>query len=522
MIEKSLSCADYSQPKLEDQPDFDALSYVWGQRNSEQRIYVNGSGMSLTQNLFNILTTLRAQEINQTPRLWVDALCVNMRDIDEHGNQVRLLKQIYTSAKEVLFCLDDEKEEDGEGVKLLRRVGSSHLLPDHLYQDTLVAVERTGLEKIFQRRFWGRMWTVQEFVLAQRGTMLAGPHSVPIGVIEKAFQRLIDSPNVGSPLWQLFAANPALERIRRYIKARIRFQEDGFIDLPEILCWFQLQECSFAPDRIFSSLGLLRSDSEILHRIIPDYSRSAVEVFLDAAVLNLEHYGALNILSHAGEYRDGSGGPTWLPNYDHRRIPFTSCEKAADIFNAGGKCAPRLRVIQQKGSAILRVPGRRIDSVDSTTSQFPMLQDKKHWETFLAGQSFYGHRLSQTAIPGVVLPPTTEEEKRVLLQSSELKSWPNFRTDRTFFFTSSEQLGMGPRLVREGDSVVILAGGSVPYILRRLTTATGLELQSCDPLREDRYSPNGERDEVFDSDEQFPIIPCKDSNHDCYTFVGEW
>lgn len=525
-----LPCLDREEPilcrlqpaRLEDQPEFEALSYVWGKQNSEQHVHINGFRMSITQNLFNILATLRAQEQGQTPWLWVDALCINMSDFQERNNQVLLMKQIYMSAKEVIICMDDEEEEDGEGVQLLRRVGSADLSPDRLYQDTLFSAEKTGVEKIFGRRFWRRMWTIQEFVLARRGTMLAGPYSVPIGVIEKAFQRLIDNPNVDSPLWELFAASSTLKRARTYIITRMRFQEHGFIDLPELLCRFQIQECSVPQDRIFSLIGLLPSDPRILDQVSPDYAKSYLDVFLDSAILNLEHYGALNVLSHVTESRGGTAGPTWLPTYEHRRIPFTSCEREANIFNAGGKCSPRLQIMREGLWAILRVAGCRTDSVRSIKSYFPRRREKTDWETFLAGQSFYGHRLSQGAVSGLVVPPTTEEEEMALLQSKEFKSWPDFRTDRRFFITFSGHLGLGPKSIRPGDSVVIFAGGPTPYVLRQVPSREDVELERFEIPREQRLFLGDEEDQYYLQEDRWPMISCKDSCCCCYTFVGEW
>jgi hypothetical protein len=505
---ETLPCLDREEPvlcrlqstRIENQPEFEALSYVWGNKNSEQNVHVNGFEQPITQNLVNILATLRAQEQGQTPWLWVDALCINMMNLKERNHQITLMKHIYTSAKEVILCMDDEEKEDKEGIQLLMRVGAADFSPDRLYRDTLTIAEMTGVEKIFRRKFWHRAWTVQEFVLARHGTMLAGSYSIPIGVIEKAFQRLIDSPNVDSQLWRLFVASPELDRARNYIMARKRFHEHGFIHLPELLCWFRHQECRRPEDRIYSMIGLLPSDSRILDQLTPDYKKSYFHVCLDSAILSLEHYGALSVLSHVDDFHGEGGVPTWLPTYSHQRIPFTSCESEGKIFNAGGKCSPRLQIKRERFWAKVRVAGCEIDSVSSIEKVFPRRRKVTDWETFLAGQSFYGHRLSQGAIPGLVVPPTTGEEEEALLQSEEFKSWPNFRRDRRFFITSLGHLGLGPRYIRPGDSVMIFAGGPTPYVLRHV--------------------PTGEDDDVEEDGWQFKC--CGHGYNSCYTFVGEW
>ncbi|KAF2995165.1 hypothetical protein E8E14_001903 [Neopestalotiopsis sp. 37M] len=80
---------------LNDEPAFEALSYVWGDGRDTVEINVDGKTANVTRNLGTALRRLRGS----TPRvLWVDALCINQSDIDEKNNQVPLMSELYTKS----------------------------------------------------------------------------------------------------------------------------------------------------------------------------------------------------------------------------------------------------------------------------------------------------------------------------------------------------------------------------------------------------------------------------------------
>ena len=51
----------------------------------------------------------------------------------------------------------------------------------------------------------------------------------------------------------------------------------------------------------------------------------------------------------------------------------------------------------------------------------------------------------------------------------------NATSNRRFFITSNHFLGLGPRDTHPYDRVAILAGGRMPYVLRKIQNAAGAE-----------------------------------------------
>lgn len=84
---------------------YHALSHVWGLPENKRPITLDGVIFNATVNLESALRHLRHQLPGRL--LWVDALCINQRDIPERTHQVKLMGAIYRSCESVLVYLGD-------------------------------------------------------------------------------------------------------------------------------------------------------------------------------------------------------------------------------------------------------------------------------------------------------------------------------------------------------------------------------------------------------------------------------
>ncbi|PMD42116.1 hypothetical protein L207DRAFT_376915, partial [Hyaloscypha variabilis F] len=94
---------------LDDPLPYEALSYVWGDSNKKDQIHCGNGTLSVTINLHSALRHIRAEETERV--VWADAVCINQDDIDERDKQVRLMGQIYRSARQKLVWLGEETKE---------------------------------------------------------------------------------------------------------------------------------------------------------------------------------------------------------------------------------------------------------------------------------------------------------------------------------------------------------------------------------------------------------------------------
>lgn len=54
---------------------YEALSYVWGTRQSEEMIWLEGYPFEVTKNLYEALVHLRRADKDRV--IWIDAICIN-------------------------------------------------------------------------------------------------------------------------------------------------------------------------------------------------------------------------------------------------------------------------------------------------------------------------------------------------------------------------------------------------------------------------------------------------------------
>ncbi|KAK4466317.1 heterokaryon incompatibility protein-domain-containing protein [Cladorrhinum samala] len=181
---------------LRDNPAFEALSYVWGDPTPTYRLVVDGAPTTVPTNLGIVLPYLTGRLMDLP--IWIDALCINQKDENEKGAQIALMGQIFSMAANVLSWLGERPRADEDlawhqfeklvlrqkSLKhppLFRRTnsrsawGKAAKQPIHLNGQAMVkghAVDAFG--SILRRRYFTRLWVVQEVVLAKHALGMVG------------------------------------------------------------------------------------------------------------------------------------------------------------------------------------------------------------------------------------------------------------------------------------------------------------------------------------------------------------
>ncbi|KAF4544636.1 Heterokaryon incompatibility protein [Lasiodiplodia theobromae] len=90
---------------LPNKPVFDALSYAWGSPKLVRSISLNRERREVTASAHQALRRLR--QTYGTATVWIDALCINQSDDKERTHQVGLMRDIFTSARQVVVYLGE-------------------------------------------------------------------------------------------------------------------------------------------------------------------------------------------------------------------------------------------------------------------------------------------------------------------------------------------------------------------------------------------------------------------------------
>ncbi|KAI7213930.1 hypothetical protein KC333_g6288 [Hortaea werneckii] len=183
---------------LDSRPEYNAISYVWGDASDTTTMFVNGGKViPITKNLAAALRRFRDDRV--AVPLWADAVCINQEDLEERADQVRIMGRIFAAAVQVnvwLGRLSDrgwhdslyrylEAEELPRTDKALKRqeMCFEHLL-SQVAGDVIFSTNQSGLDQwaIWLRTlslcpWFSRLWVIQEVALARSAIFFSGRQS---------------------------------------------------------------------------------------------------------------------------------------------------------------------------------------------------------------------------------------------------------------------------------------------------------------------------------------------------------
>jgi len=152
---------------LDDNPIYEALSYVWGDASKQTYVELCGQQASVTINLEAALRAFRLKDCDRT--IWVDALCINQRYIDERNDQIRIMGRIYEDAKSCIVWLGEGSKQTDlaiDAMKEFTKDPNSHWIPKTIIVSgyaqevnlEFLGSYFLGLIELFGLPWWFRVW----------------------------------------------------------------------------------------------------------------------------------------------------------------------------------------------------------------------------------------------------------------------------------------------------------------------------------------------------------------------------
>jgi len=278
------------------QPEYEALSYVWGDIEPAKCIALDGIETSITPNLHSALIHLRSTE--DVRIIWVDALCINQSFHDERNQHVRIMGDIYKSAKQVVVWLGDAADD-------------SHLVFDQFKDDTVAdsptppEVKRQAWLALLRRPWFYRTWVIQEIALSRRALIMCGDDATPWRDIDESWKADFsgEARNISTDGDHPISGHDPGSHV-----FRLRLLEALSDDRTPmgILEYSRLCEATEVRDRIYGILGLFEPGF-----IEVDYNLPVGDIFKQFTEAVIKSTGNLGILTYAGL----GNYPSWVPDY---------------------------------------------------------------------------------------------------------------------------------------------------------------------------------------------------------------
>lgn len=367
---------------------YEAMSYTWGDPKDQVPLRVRGQAVMVPKNLENALKRLRHPDRRRY--IWADAVCINQADLSERGQQVSIMRNIYSKARRVLVWLGQDKTDYAKlAFTTICEIVRSWRPPNNpnkfsSYKEAFETQKEglsidedgwTALQAMFQTEYFTRFWVIQELVLGQNATIVWGSHSISWGLVGISAAWLLTRGWATNPDWPISAAYNAFLIYVLPLAQRSAISSFPKIDLSAVLATTRGNfKSTDARDRIFALLGMPFSgnDPEKEQLVTPDYTADVQSVYLDATKHMLSQDANLRLLSavqHGLEMDNSS--PSWLPKWDQSlpAEPLALRQEHGYYANAGELFFPGDDTFGTDGKS-LTLTGLKVTTVADVTEPF--------------------------------------------------------------------------------------------------------------------------------------------------------
>ncbi|OAG36556.1 hypothetical protein AYO21_09213 [Fonsecaea monophora] len=410
-------------------PDYEGLSYAWGDPRSVDFVKLNGVLTPITTNLAAALRHLRKP--SEARVLWIDALSINQSDNRERAHQVKTMKKIYQNAQATRIWLGLAGPENDLAFDFFIYIALA--MRERTFADTMPTFLQEGMKhllqfkELFQRSWWSRVWVLQEAILGPVAFLHSGHRQIPLHQMLDAYNFLRSSGENGllrlarqiinvQHLSDLVACMrqslDLIEDLRSFYLHTDPAQDSKEVtwkwttwnppSKPEILIGFieLLAKCrrsyaTDARDKIYGLLGL--APTEVTQELEPTYEISAEVLFTETAVKLIESSNSLLLFGQISPHKlrgRKTALPTWVPDWDSPGSHCADIElriKQEKLFNACNSEELKSARVHDFGLALMGVCVGEIS--DSTKAMPPHCEHKdapdrfSDWEKFSTGGS---------------------------------------------------------------------------------------------------------------------------------------
>jgi len=286
-------------------PDYEAVSYTWGGEEGDSSpcrpIFIGPYWDVLlqTKNCWAMLKLIRPT--NGQRVVWVDAICIDQSNFTEREDQIAKMCQIYeNSMRAFVFLGEDIVHPKGNASYPKRR--KLHELP----REPLDGGESSpgnplacDLHSLLKRRYFSRIWVVQEIILSRRSIIRIG--SAEYWVDHQTIRDIAnDNPNWD---WGRTAAPWFQHATQSWLTAE---DQIGLLGLMKLTWTCQATD---PRDKLFGILGL----DQWAPPIRPDYSISLQHAFIGMFAHCLINLKDTRVLIMASGIHGGDDYPSWIP-----------------------------------------------------------------------------------------------------------------------------------------------------------------------------------------------------------------
>lgn len=253
---------------------------------------------------------------------WIDSICINQADLTERAAQVQLMTSIYRKAQRTLVWLAEGSEDTHQALDFiytlrekrhdLRQAASKRFkgVPEDLQGHPGWA----SLERLLQKPWWRRVWTLQEFIIPERLLFYCGAKSISRSKFRQGIEalELCGSMDhyIREQVWTT-ASNR-----RRIIEWYHHEDYRHRIPLVSLMAFCGDHGAKVDQDRVWAVHGLARQEDRDMIGP-PTYEDEVHSLYGRLVKSFVDKYGSLDIICYSQLFtnRKDPSWPSWVPDW---------------------------------------------------------------------------------------------------------------------------------------------------------------------------------------------------------------
>ncbi|KAK3068797.1 hypothetical protein LTR53_013343 [Teratosphaeriaceae sp. CCFEE 6253] len=520
---ESVPSYEHQSVSLQDaaRPNYEAVSYCWTELPGFKPVRINGVLTSAPASALHVLTSLLKAGTDR--RLWIDALCIDQENLAERSAQVALMHEVYAKSQRVLIWLGDADSATSQGLHTLDLIKSDldadpegwqeaweHLVvreePKFESKDPLpAACSVSAVRSLLQRKWYARLWVLQEAILAPNACCHFGDSQVTLELLCQVAVWIC---------YKKFTSRwtypPKCHLSINTLLLIARYKASGHVRIGNLLKISANKEVEEPKDKVYGMLALypdIPLDAHSSSQIVADYEQPRAAVYADATWRAIRQDGHLEVLrladpSSGHPMSDQSNAwPSWVPTLARYHNGLRTAIETRYSADAQIPTETSLQTNIRSNRYALYVRGIVADTVAACCPSVLSQPSFRHLIRYLFDVLSFlrqhhligdGRQQLSTAVlrtltchkwldPAVLETACLQLEEyignvKVVGERGE-ESWtPATKAimhalrltcrNRCVFVTVTGRVGIGPGDTRGGDGVHVLFGEGAPYVLR--------------------------------------------------------
>jgi hypothetical protein len=391
--------------------DYAAISYTWGESTRNHGIVVDGAWLVTTASAYDVV--FKSAPMHGTRRIWIDFVCINQADDLEKAKQVRLMRDVYSSATEVITYLGEVGDDVADYTEyFLRDFYESRQRHTRMSRASRIVIEQKmqylGLQhprwfivtSLINHAYWTRIWIIQEIAHARSLRIMYGDRELPLEAFQYFIHRMLNPetrPFVGRPeSIDELGDNPMYGVVRILsifaLRDKLQAQAPEPTYLKDILPLYRSFSATDRRDFVFGLQGCVTEpiDADLL----PDYTVRTEELFIRVACYFTRQDGTLSIFEQAGIHNQKgfSSLPSWVPDWSSPQpLPNADnqtkgiCQVKITVQPEG---LPSQRAVLDVTKGVLQIKGIRLGTISEIVA-IPLIDELRELSTGRVDMSKY-------------------------------------------------------------------------------------------------------------------------------------